>query len=621
MTETEQTLLNQVQAELAALRDRDRLRELVPPPEGLDLVGSDYLGLATDHRVVDAGVRALRQYGAGGQASRLLGGGSPLHTEVEALAAEWLGADAALVFPSGYQANLGVLTAMVGPGDAVILDSLAHASQIDGARACRAEVLVQRHLDLEHLEVLLKQSTGARRCLVLTEAVFSMDGDMAPVAEMAALCRDHNAWLVVDEAHAVGLKGPAGAGVTRDWWDGAKIPASWRSQILQVVPCGKAMGTGGALVAGHQDVVQLLVNKARSFVYSTAVSPAVAGALGESIRLVRQADGARAAVRERANRLAAALELPSPAGAIVPVPVGSDRVALAAAEACRQEGFAVRAVRPPTVPEGSARLRLTVSSGTPVERLDQLGRLLRDRGLPGRVPVVPVTPGPSAPTVVIAGTDTGVGKTVVSALTLHALADLRPRYWKPVQTGSDDDTATVSALAPFAAGGPRPVWHLAKPASPHEAAAAEGLTLDPLMLHDRYRELRKERTPLVAELAGGLMVPFTVSNGHATTQLDVLNVWRRPVVLAARSGLGTLNHTLLSLAALRQKAIPVAALILVGPSHPSNRDTLAAVGGVSAVLELPYLDPLDAPQLAMADCVAPLRHGLQRALGLAEAPR
>ena len=143
VTETEQTLLNQVQAELAALRDRDRLRELVPPPAGLDLVGSDYLGLATDHRVVDAGVRALRQYGAGGQASRLLGGGSLLHTQVEALAAEWLGADATLMFPSGYQANLGVLTAMVGPGDAVILDSLAHASQIDGARACRAEVLVQ----------------------------------------------------------------------------------------------------------------------------------------------------------------------------------------------------------------------------------------------------------------------------------------------------------------------------------------------------------------------------------------------------------------------------------------------------------------------------------------------
>src|SRR5262245_51747126 len=229
-------------------------------PSGVDLGSNDVLGLARHPRVIAGARAALEEFGAGGRAARLLGGGSPLHERVEEAVAAWTGAEAALLFPSGYQANLGLVGALAGRGDALFSDERNPASLIDAARLSRAHVFVHAHLDLAELERQLGRARPARRRLVLTEGVFSMDGDAAPLAELDELCRRHDAWLVVDEAHSAGLLGPAGAGA----W--AALGARAESRLAaRVVTGGKALGVAGALVVGSRALREQLVNHARTF--------------------------------------------------------------------------------------------------------------------------------------------------------------------------------------------------------------------------------------------------------------------------------------------------------------------------------------------------------------------
>src|SRR5262245_585681 len=280
--------------ELAAELERWRARglgrdaRLLGAIPGIDLGSNDYLGLSRDPRVVAGARAALEEFGAGGRASRLLRGGSPLHERAEAAAAEWLGAEAALLFPSGYQANLGLVGALVGRGDAVFGDRANHASLVDAARLSRAQVFVHAHLDLAELERQLAHARGARRRLVLTEGVFSMDGDAAPLAELDELCRKHDAWLVVDEAHAAGVIGPAGAGA----WAALGARADVRL-AARVVTGGKALGVAGAFVTGSRMLREQLVNHARTFLFTTAPPPAIAGGLVAAIELARAADAER----------------------------------------------------------------------------------------------------------------------------------------------------------------------------------------------------------------------------------------------------------------------------------------------------------------------------------------
>ncbi len=582
--------------ELGALAAKG-LRRPWPPEQrrGLvDFASNDYLGLARAPASIAAAREALQRFGAGGRAARLLGGGSAIDGELEAKVAAWLRAEAALFFPSGFQANVGLLGAIAGRGDFVVCDEFAHASLIDGARASRAVVAWHAHADVEALDRQLRgqAARAARRRIVVTESVFSMDGDLAPLDALLAACERHDAHLVVDEAHAVGLLGPERAGA-------AAVFAAHPRLVARVVTGGKALGAAGAVVVESGALVELLANRARSFVFTTACSPAVPAAFLAGVAAVR-ADGAPAErALAAARRLAAALGLPAPAAAIVPVVLGETERALAAAAAATEAGFDVRAVRPPTVPAGTARLRLTCHAERTDADVDRLASALRPFlvDVAGSRPLVPATPRPGERPWVVAGTDTNVGKTVVSALCVLGLANAghgarAASYWKPVQTGSDDDTTTVQRLV----GGARvqferPLWSLPLPASPHEAAAAAGVRIDAAAVSAGIRE---RAASTVVELAGGLLVPLH----GAVTQIDVLAEVRARLVLVARSGLGTLNHTLLSLEALRRRRLEPAALFLVGPPHASNLATLRELSGVRHVHAVPPFEPLEHAALA-----------------------
>lgn len=572
---------------LARLAELGRLR---PYPqvqaEGIDFCSNDYLGLASDPEVIEAGRAALAEHGAGGKASRLLAGGCALHVMVEREAARWLSSEAALLFATGYQANVGLLSALGRAGDVILSDQLNHASLIDGARLSRARVEVYAHADLGDLERRLERAGSAGRRLVVSESIFSMDGDAAPITELADLCERHDAWLVLDEAHAVGLLGPEGRGLA---------PVEHPRLLARMVGAGKALGVAGGLVLCGEELRDHLVNHARSFIFSTAPTPAMAGSLLCAMQRCQQMDRERDRVLDMARALAQGLDLPVPDAAIVPFPLGADHHAVEVAEMLQAEGYHLRAVRPPTVPEGSARLRLVLHAYNLPQEIDALCQRLAS------LEVIPEkkTTAKLAAVLFVVGTDTGVGKTVVSAALLRAWRRRSAaRYWKPVQTGDENDRARVAELAGVDdCDLPEPVWSLPLPASPHQAAAAVGVTIDTDLLRSHLQELRQQRGPLLVELAGGLLVPYGLDGLGLRTQADWLAIERPPLVLVARSGLGTLNHTLLSLEALRARRLEPRALVLVGPRHPENRAALEALAGVGCILEMPELAPLDTASL------------------------
>ena len=343
------------EAQLAAVRAAGRWREvrdvdLGPGPAGrlagdgrpvVSFAGNDYLGLSSHPAVVAAAHAALDRWGAGAGASRLVTGSRPVHSELEAALADWKGEEAAVRFPTGYAANLGVLATFGAEGTRILSDERNHASIVDGCRLARADVAVYRHADLDHVRELL--DADARPAVVATDTVFSMDGDVAPVAELAALCSSRRALLVVDEAHAV--LGPE--------CDLGGV------EHLRVGTLSKALGAAGGFVAGPAAMVELLVNRARPAIFSTASPPAVAAAALAALAVMRSQEGA--ARRERLRSLVdrVAPGQPSP---IVPVVLGSEERALAASAALLEQGLLVPAIRPPTVPPGTSRLRVTLSA-------------------------------------------------------------------------------------------------------------------------------------------------------------------------------------------------------------------------------------------------------------------
>ncbi len=568
-------------AELEDLERRGRRRNLpLAAGGGADFASNDYLGLARNAEIAEAGARAAREHGSGSGASRLLGGGSSEHEALEREAAEWLESESALLFPTGYQANLGLLGALLSREDALFTDELVHASLVDGARLSRAHLHVFAHGDLEALEQSLARAGRARRRIVAVESVFSMDGDLAPLAELDALCAKYDAWLVVDEAHAAGLLGPEGRGAAS---------GELERLLARVVTGGKSLGVAGALVLGSRSLVELLVNRARSFLFTTAPPPATAAALRVAIRLVRDADDDRARVLADARRIAEALSLPTPAAGIVPFVVGDDVRAMELGRELATHGLQVGAVRPPTVPEGGARLRIVCHAHNTEAEVEELVRRLEPHRSRETVAARALSP-----CLFVTGTDTGVGKTVVAALLVRAALRRGPvRYWKPVQTGAESDTAEVLRLAELEESRAlRPAFEFPLPASPHEAARDAGREIPDGALTTSLAGLRRTLADehLVVELAGGLCVPL---REDGTTQLDWLAREAAPLLLVARSGLGTLNHTLLSLEALRARHLEPRALFLVGPPHASNRATLEAHGHVVRILEVPTFDTLD----------------------------
>jgi 8-amino-7-oxononanoate synthase len=319
----------------------------------LDASSNDYLGFAA--RSVSRETLA----DPGAAASRLINGSTAEHLKLESELAAWVGAESALLFSSTYAANVGLISALGVAGSVILSDSANHASLIDGARLSKAEVRIIPHLDLAALSSALRVQRGARACWVVTESYFSMDGDGPDLAALRALCTEHDACLIVDEAHAVGVFGPAGAGRCAE--------ASAKPDIL-VGALGKAVGTHGGFIAGSSELRTFLWNRARSFVFSTAPSPRLADLTTVHVQLVRDAENLRAALAKnaaqlRAELLEARLPLaPHSFGPIVSVILGQNERVLAAAERLRAAGILAQAIRPPTVPPGAARLRLTVKA-------------------------------------------------------------------------------------------------------------------------------------------------------------------------------------------------------------------------------------------------------------------
>lgn len=327
----------------------------------LNLASNNYLGLAGSPELRRAAIAAVEQYGCGATASRLIAGNHPLYTALERELAHFKHTEGALLFGSGYAANVGVITALVGRDDLVLSDRLNHASIVDGILLSRAEHRRYRHADPDHLRYLLEGAAGQyRTVLVVTDTLFSMDGDLAPLAEIARLKRQHGALWMVDEAHATGLFGPAGQGLAHELGVADAVD-------VHMGTFSKAAGGVGGYVAGRRTLIRYLINRARSLIYSTALPPADVAVARAGLALIIQAGEARRHLRRmadlfRAELSGAGLNIGSSQSQIVPVMAGGNEAALRFASALQSRGIAGVAIRPPTVPPGTARVRFSLTA-------------------------------------------------------------------------------------------------------------------------------------------------------------------------------------------------------------------------------------------------------------------
>ena len=359
--------------ELREIESAQSTRIKLDGSELINFSSNDYLGLAAHPALGQAALEAIDQFGTGSGASRLICGSLQPHHELEVALAKWQETEAALVFSTGFTAAQGVLTSLLGQGDVVILDKKAHASMIDAAKLSGATLRVFHHNDLGNLEERLQWAVGqGGRVLVATESVFSMDGDRAPLAGIVELKERYGAWLMLDEAHAVGLYGPLGQGLA------AADGLAERIEILMGT-LGKAVGAAGGFVCGSRQLVDLLVNGARSFIFSTAPSPAVSAAARAGVELIQSVEGEslRGQLWQREEELrhgaeSLGWETPAEPSAILPLIVGGEAKALAVMEQLREAGFFIPAIRYPTVPRNEARLRVTLTSNHTAEDMQQL---------------------------------------------------------------------------------------------------------------------------------------------------------------------------------------------------------------------------------------------------------
>ncbi len=334
----------------------------------LDLAGNDYLGLSRDKRVTGAAAAAALRWGAGSNASRLVTGTIEMHTELEHDLASFCGAQAALVFSSGFMANMGVVTALSGKGSAIVTDAYLHASLIDGCRLSRADVAVMPHGDVTAIAHALK-TRRTERALVVTDSVFSVDGDLVPLRELHAACREHGAGLVVDDAHGLGVRGPAGRGAV------AEAGLIGEPDVVTTVTLSKSLGAQGGAVLGPRRVIKHLVDTARSFIFDTGLSPASTVAALTALRILRDepdlAERALTAAQTLSMRLReAGLKVTTPDAAIVSIMAPSPEAAVTWAEDCRAAGVWVGCFRPPSVTDGVSRLRLTTRANLTEAEID-----------------------------------------------------------------------------------------------------------------------------------------------------------------------------------------------------------------------------------------------------------
>jgi len=369
-------------AKLAALERRRLRRRLVPTERtnavhavrgGRSLVSfscNDYLGLSQHPEVIAASIEATRRYGVGSGSSRLVNGNHPLYAELERRLADLKGSEDAIVFGSGYLTNVGVIPALIGAADLVVIDELSHSCLLAGAQLSRAHVIEFRHNDVAHAQALLAERRGRHRhCLIATDGVFSMEGDVAPLAQLASLARRHDAWLMTDDAHGLGVLGD-GRGSSFASGERVDVP-------LQMGTLSKAIGGYGGYLCASSTVVELLRNRARTFVYSTGLPPGTVAAAIRALDIIANDFELVRRPLALARLFTAELGLPPAASAIVSVVLGSAERALRASEELELAGFLVAAIRPPTVPAGTSRLRFTFSAAHTEESVRALAAAVR----------------------------------------------------------------------------------------------------------------------------------------------------------------------------------------------------------------------------------------------------
>ncbi len=377
ITASAQTRLDQLDTQdlRRHLKTTARMPEQTVLRDGRSMVSfsdNDYLGLGVDQRVIKAACEAAHLYGAGAGASRLVTGDHPLYAEFEARLAAFKGEEAALVFGSGYMANIGTIPVFAAKGDLILIDRLAHACLYAGAQLSGARMLRFQHNNPDDLARLLaRYRSSHRHALIMTDGVFSMDGDQACLKPLKMLADEHDAWLLVDDAHGLGVLGD-GRGTAH---------AQKLRPDLSVGTLSKALGSYGGYVAGDSSVIDLLKNRARSLIYTTALPPMVIGAALKALEIMESEPALCARPLELASQFCACLNLPEPASAIVPLVVGTEQAALEAQARLEDAGFLVVAIRPPTVPKGTARLRLSFSAAHRDEDVTRLADAVRQLGL------------------------------------------------------------------------------------------------------------------------------------------------------------------------------------------------------------------------------------------------
>jgi 8-amino-7-oxononanoate synthase len=351
---------------------RRALRPRPPVATELDLASNDYLGLSQHPDVIEGGVDALRTWGAGSTGSRLVTGDTLLHEELETTLAEFVGAAAGLVFSSGYTANQGAVVGLSGPGSLLVSDAYSHASLVDACRLSRARVVVSPHRDVGAVEAALA-SRDEERAVVITESVFSTDGALAPLRELHEACRRHRALLIVDEAHGLGVRGVGGRGLLHE------LGLSGAPDVVMTTTLSKALGSQGGAVLGSAAVRDHLIDSARTFIFDTGLAPAAVGAASAALRVLAAEPWRPSAVLQHAGTLAQICDVPEvPQSAVVSVILGAPEVALAAATACLDAGVRVGCFRPPTVPAGTSRLRLTARASLDADDLELARTVLTD---------------------------------------------------------------------------------------------------------------------------------------------------------------------------------------------------------------------------------------------------
>ncbi|OBF88187.1 8-amino-7-oxononanoate synthase [Mycobacterium sp. 852002-51152_SCH6134967] len=364
--------LDDVERQRRAAGLRRSLRARPPVSTELDLASNDYLGLSQHPAVIDGGVVALRTWGAGSTGSRLVTGNTELHEGFERALAGFVGAEAALVFSSGYTANLGAVVALSGAGSLLVSDALTHASLVDACRLSRARVVVTPHRDVAAVEAALA-ARGEERAVVLTDSVFSADGDLAPLRALHDACRRHGALLIVDEAHGLGVRGTGGRGLLHE------VGLAGAPDIVMTTTLSKALGSQGGVVLGPTVVRDHLIDAARPFIFDTGLAPAAVGAAWAALDILVAEPWRARAVIDRAAELASICSVSElPESAVVSVVLGDADVAFGAAVACLDRGVRVGCFRPPTVPAGTSRLRLTARASLTDDEMRMAAEVLTD---------------------------------------------------------------------------------------------------------------------------------------------------------------------------------------------------------------------------------------------------